>query len=30
MGVVLVRDECTDKAVDRAKAASDRVTPVFD
>ena len=29
MGVVLTRDENTDKAVDRAKAASDRVTPVL-
>jgi phosphoribosylglycinamide formyltransferase 2 len=29
MGVVLVRDENTDQAVDRAKAASDRVKPIF-
>jgi phosphoribosylglycinamide formyltransferase 2 len=29
MGVVLVRDENVDTAVDRAKAASDRVTPVI-
>ncbi len=29
MGVVLVSDENVDRAVDRAKAASDRVTPVL-
>ena len=29
MGVVLVRDQNVDTAVDRAKAASDRVRPVF-
>jgi len=30
MGVVLVRDENVEAAVDRAKAASDRVTPVIE
>ena len=30
MGVVLVRDDNVDTAVDRSKAASDRVIPVFD